>query len=320
MRSIITYLLLLIQYQNNQIRWLGFFISKYIPLGQWAHDDIHSPKYQKFKTDKLPVILPFIKQDWQFLLAYYEWKYGKKLKPVQRRNGKSIPEGTSCPVCGATHHYLYDNNGSNGQYQCKVCGQTFVTGKNVTKTLKLKCPYCGHSLVPKKDRKFFVLHKCVNDKCSYYLHNLKKVDQESLSNNQKYKYKLHYIYREFSIDFFSMDLDSLPQNASSLKFRKNNAHILSLCLTFHVNLGLSLRKTARALDDLYGIKISHTMVANYCSTAAVVIKPLVDHYNYKKSDVFIPDETYIKVKGVKGLNVNMSGLCEHTVHGHLETS
>jgi transposase-like protein len=97
-----------------------------------------------------------------------------------------------------------------------------------------------------------------------------------------------------------MDLDSLPKNASSLKFKKNNAHIMSLCLTFHVNLGLSLRKTARALDDLYGIKISHTMVANYCTTAAVVIKPFVDHYDYQKSDVFIADETYIKVRGIKG--------------------
>jgi transposase-like protein/DNA-directed RNA polymerase subunit RPC12/RpoP len=300
MQKIITHLLLLIQYQNQQIRWLVLFISKYIPLGQWAHDDVHSPKYQKFKTDILPTILPFVKQDWQFLLAYYEWKYGKQLKPVQRQNGKSIPEDTTCPRCGATHHYLYDNNGGKGQYQCKVCGQTFKTGEQVTKKLKLKCPYCGHSLVPKKNRKFFTIHKCVNDKCSYYLHNLKKVDQETLDHHQKYKHKLHYLYREFNIDFFKVDMDAIDKNASSLKFRKNNAHIMSLCLTFHVNLGLSLRKTSRALDDLYGIKVSHTMVANYCTTAAAVIKPFVDHYDYKKSDTFIADETYIKVKGLKG--------------------
>ncbi|SFI42485.1 hypothetical protein SAMN05192551_1211, partial [Tindallia magadiensis] len=40
MNSIITYLLLIIQYQNQQIRWLLLFISKYIPLKQWAHDDV----------------------------------------------------------------------------------------------------------------------------------------------------------------------------------------------------------------------------------------------------------------------------------------
>ena len=31
-----------------------------------------------------------------------------------------------------------------------------------------------------------------------------KVDKEDLESN-KYKYKLHYIYREFQIDFFNTD-------------------------------------------------------------------------------------------------------------------
>lgn len=300
MNSIITYLLLIIQYQNQQIRDLVIFISKYIPLRQWAHDDIHSPKYQKFKTDKLPIIQPFIKQDFLFLLAYYEWKYKKKLKPVQRRNGKSIPQDVVCPLCGATHHYLYDNNGGIGQYQCKVCGQTFVTGERATKALKLKCPHCNHALSPVKHRKFFIIHKCINDNCNYYRYNLKSIDTETLKNKEKYKHKLRYLYREFTLDFFAMDLDSLPKNASSLKFRKHNAHVMGLCLTFHVNLGLSLRKTSQALEDLYNIKISHAMIASYCKTAAVVIKPFVDHYDYTKSNTFIADETYIKVKGVKG--------------------
>lgn len=96
MQKIATHLLSIIQYQNQQISWLIRFISKYNPLDQWAHDDIHSPNYQKFKTDILPMVIPFIKQDWQFLLSYYEWKYDKTLKPVQHRNGKSIPEDMSC--------------------------------------------------------------------------------------------------------------------------------------------------------------------------------------------------------------------------------
>jgi len=44
LNSIITYLLGVIQYQNQQIRWLVLFIAKLIPIGQWAHDDTHSPK------------------------------------------------------------------------------------------------------------------------------------------------------------------------------------------------------------------------------------------------------------------------------------
>lgn len=97
-----------------------------------------------------------------------------------------------------------------------------------------------------------------------------------------------------------MDISSLPKNASSLKFTKHNAHIMSLCLTLHVNLGLSLRKTSQALKDLYNISISHQQIANYCKTAVMVIKPFVDNYDYNPSDILTADETYIKVRGVKG--------------------
>ena len=256
--DIILYLLHLIQYQHNQICWLLNFICRYIPLRQWAFDDSHSPRYQKFKIDQLPVIKTFYKQDWQFLLEYYQWKYKKTLRPVQRRNGKSIPEDIVCPVCGAPHHFIYDNNGGNGQYQCKVCGQTFTSGESATTPVKLMCPHCGHALVPKKDRKFFRIHQCVNPKCSHYLHQLSKVDPKDLSENYgKNKYKLHYIYREFTVDFFAMDLNSLPKNASALRFSKHNAYIMSLCLTMHVNLGLSLRKTSQD-SKTFITSVSHT--------------------------------------------------------------
>ena len=298
--NIILYLLQLCHQLYQQNCWLIHFICRYIPLKQWSFDDSHSPKYQKFKIDKLPVIKTFIKQDWLFLLEYYQWKYGKPVKPVQRRNGKSIPEDTICPLCGAPHHYIYDNNGGNGQYQCKICGQTFCSGEVVTTPFRLTCPHCGNTLVTKKDRKFFRIHKCVNPKCPYYLHNLKKVDQKDLAEDYgKNKYKLHYIYREFTVDFFAMDLTSLPKNASSLRFSKHNAHVMSLCLTLHINLGLSLRKTSQALKDLYNIRISHQQIANYCKTAAICIKPFVDQYPYEKGDILTADETYIKIRGIK---------------------
>lgn len=298
--NIILYLLQLCHQLYQQNCWLIHFICRYIPLKQWSFDDSHSPKYQKFKIDKLPVIKTFIKQDWLFLLEYYQWKYGKPVKPVQRRNGKSIPGDTTCPLCGAPHHYIYDNNGGNGQYQCKICGQTFCSGEVVTTPFRLTCPHCGNTLVPKKDRKFFRIHKCVNLKCPYYLHNLKKVDQKDLAEDYgKNKYKLHYIYREFTVDFFAMDLTSLPKNASSLRFSKHNAHVMSLCLTLHINLGLSLRKTSQALKDLYNIRISHQQIANYCKTAAICIKPFVDQYPYEKGDILTADETYIKIRGIK---------------------
>lgn len=296
--AIVSYLLSIIQQQSEKISFLLNFICKFIPLKQWVHDDSISPKYQKFKIDKLPIIVPFYKQDWKFLIAYYKHRYQKILKPVSRRNGKSVPEDKVCPVCGAPHMYLYDNNGGHGQYQCKVCGTTFISGSVHSKPVKYKCPYCGHTLIPVKDRSCFRIHKCINPKCSYYRNNLKKIDPDHA--DEKHRYKLHYIYREFLTDFFKMDLRSLPENMSSLRFTKHNSNIMSLCLTLHVNLQLSLRKTAQAMNDLYGIRISHQQVANYARTAAAVIKPFVDSYDYKPSSTLVGDETYIKVKGVKG--------------------
>ena len=299
--DIILYLLQLIQYLYQQNCWLINFICRYIPLKQWAFDDSHSPKYQKFKIDQLPLITDF-RQDWTYkeLIPYFEKRYGKKVTPIKRHSECDISDDCYCPRCGAPKIYLYKNNGSKGQLLCKVCDARFLPEESRYTSVKLRCPHCGYALVPKKDRKLFIVHKCVNKKCPYYLHQLKKVDKEDLKEEHgKNKYKLHYIYREFTVDFFRMDLNSLPKNASSLKFSKFDAHTMSLCLTLHVNLGLSLRKTSQALKDLYNISISHQQIANYCKTAAVCIKPFVDHYDYKPGNTFTADETYIKIRGVK---------------------
>jgi len=276
--------------------------SLYPAVRQRRFDDSRSPKYQKFKTDILPRF-QYLNDDWDWksLVECYQKHYGKSIHPVKRRGECCIPKGTVCPHCGAPMEYLYQNNGSKGQLLCSVCGTRFSPDRNrYHKDYILRCPYCGHALVAVKDRKHFRVHKCVNQKCSYYLHNLQKVDKQDLSENYgKWKYKLHYIYREFSLDFFKIDLDSLPSNASSLRFSKHSLYVMSLCLTFHVNLQLSLRKTAQALNDLYGIQISHQQVANYAMTAAILIKPFVDHFDYSPSNELVGDETYIKVRGRK---------------------
>ena len=300
--NIILYLLQLIQYLYQQNCWLIMILCRYVPLRQWAHDDSHSPKYQKFKTDELPKILPY-NQDWTYkdLIPYWQKRYGKTVKPISRRSDAGIPEECSCPRCQAPSIYLYKNNGSKGQLLCKVCDARFSPEEgNRFSSLNLRCPHCGHSLVHKKDRKHFVIHKCINPQCPYYLHNLKKVDKKDLAEEHgKNKYKLHYIYREFLVDFFRMDLNSLPKNASSLKFSRFDSHVMSLCLTLHVNLSLSLRKTSQALKDLYNISISHQQIANYCKAATVCIKPFVDNYDYGAGSTFTADETYIKIRGVK---------------------
>lgn len=300
--DIIQYMLNIIQYLYQMNRRLILFICRYIPLRQWAHDDSHSPKYQKFKVDRLPRIVYYEKWDYKDYIPYLEWRYGQKVKPVARRKECGIPDDCTCPRCNAPRPYLYKNNGSKGQVLCKVCSTAFSPEENrFAKPFTLRCPYCSHALVRKKERKQSAVHKCVNTHCPYYLHNLQKVDKEDLAQDYgKNKYKLHYIYREFTVDFFRMDLNSLPENASSLKFTKHSAHVMSLCLTMRVNLCLSLRKTAQALRDLYGIRISHQQAANYCKTAALCVKPFVDNYDYGTGNTFTADETYIKVRGIKG--------------------
>lgn len=71
--DIILYLLQTIQDLYRQNCWLINFICRYIPLKQWAFDDSHSPKYQKFKIDELPLVTDF-RQDWTYkeLIPYYE--------------------------------------------------------------------------------------------------------------------------------------------------------------------------------------------------------------------------------------------------------
>ena len=239
MNSIIQHLLFQNQYLLQIISFLFKFICKYIPLRQWVFDDSNSPDYQKFKVDEPPLIKK------QKLLPQERWNYKDFMAYIKWKYNVVITPVKRRGDCNIPDDYI--------------------------------CPHCSHTLVAKKDRKFFRIHKCVNPKCPYYLNNLKKVDKKHLAEPYgKNYYKLHYIYREFTVDFFDMELSSLPKNSSSLKFSKHNAHIMSLCLTLHVNLGLSLRKTAQAMNDLYGIKISHQMVSNYARTAALVIKPVED--------------------------------------------
>jgi hypothetical protein len=102
MDSIITYLFLYNQYLLKVISQLLLFIAKYIPLKQMAFEDSHSPEYQKFKVDKLPKIFIPESVDYQLLLAYYHHKYGKTVKPVNRRaESAKVGECTVCPRCGA---------------------------------------------------------------------------------------------------------------------------------------------------------------------------------------------------------------------------
>ncbi|MBE0573829.1 DDE-type integrase/transposase/recombinase, partial [Candidatus Dojkabacteria bacterium] len=90
-----------------------------------------------------------------------------------------------------------------------------------------------------------------------------------------------------------------PKGALNFRFRNFTPHVLGLSLTYLVNLGLSTRATSRALWEIHGVKISHVTVSRYSKTAAALVKPFVDSYDYKPTRFLAADETYIKVKGVR---------------------
>ena len=301
MYTIIPLLLAHIQELNKQILFLFKFIVKNIPLNleKSKDDSLFSPKYNKLKVDKLPIIHVSKKKDYKQLLEQYIKEHGKPLKPIKSRGKNPVPNDVHCPCCNAPHIYIYDNTGGRGQFSCKICSTNFSRHNWIDNPIELHCPHCGHSLSLEKKRKLFNIHKCRNNNCSYYQNSLKtlsKDDIEEYKNNPE-KFKLHYIYREFKIDFFKVDLYSLPKNASTFQFRKFSPHIMGLALTYLINCGMSTRATARVLREVHGVKISHTQIANYATTAAYCVKPFVDSYDYKPTNYLSADETYTKVKG-----------------------
>ena len=303
MYTIIPLLLAHIQELNKQISFLFKFIVKNIPLNLEKSKDnsLYSPKYNKLKVDSLPIIKVHEKKDYKLLLQQYLTEHDKPLKPIKSRGKHPVPSDVHCPCCNAPHEYIYDNTGGRGQFLCKVCDTHFNRQNYMDNPSELCCPHCGKALELKKKRKLFNIHKCTNPNCSYYknsLNSLSKDDLEEYKSNPN-KFKLHYIYREFKIDFFKIDLYSLPKHASSLIFRKFSPHVMGLCLTYLVNCGMSTRATSRVMREVHGVKISHTQIANYATTAAYCIKPFVDSYDYKPTNYLAADETYTKVKGSK---------------------
>ncbi|WP_376450837.1 transposase [Streptomyces sp. NPDC056309] len=257
--------------------------------------------YRKLQVDDLPIIEIPEKLNYRNLLTEYQEKHGKSLKPVRRhKNAKvSVPKGMKCPKCGAPSDYLYANNGDKGQYQCKVCSCLFSDKNRFSKEAILKCPHCSKTLDKIKERKDFDVFKCKNDDCPYYQ---KKLNGMSSKEKKQFKkdpqsFKLRYIFRQFHIDFQPLSKNSPELPVVDLSRIYASPHTLGLILTYHVNYGLSARRTAAIMQDVHGVAISHQTILNYENSVALLLKPYVDHYPYELSDQFCGDETYIRVNG-----------------------
>jgi len=295
--TIIPFLLLYIQVLENMVTLLFALLIRFSPVRPHS-DQLYKP-YNKFQVDPMPVIKTIEIQDYRELLDAHVQKTGKILKPIQRRKPSTVPKNLICPHCQAPHQYIYDNNGGQGQFQCKVCGSCFGKKEKKLKSISFFCPFCGHTLERIKERKQFNIHKCTNDRCSFYLDNLSALSKEEyqLYLEEPFRLKLRYIYREFIVDFKPLQKTVHMPKVQDLSRIHASSHTMGLILTYNVNFGLSTRMTAALMKEVHGLKISHGTVSNYANAAAVLVKPFVDTFDYKPTNNLCGDETYIKVKG-----------------------
>jgi len=294
MREIIVLLLTIIEYQKTVVAYLCVLL-----FGKAAIPQPEKPvdkKYLKLHVDSLPI---FGKPEIQKVYDCDTLITEKDIKPIRRRGSCRPPDDTVCPYCGASCLYIYNNNGSRGQFLCKVCNSTFFPFVP-SKDADPYCPYCGYKLDMAKKRKSFDVYRCPNQSCVYRMQKLLSMDkvQKALYEKSPHLFKLRYIYRKFHIDFMPLSKDSPVIPPFGLDRIKASPHVLGLVLTYYVNYSLSLRKTAAIMFDVHNVRISHQTIANYVNAVAPIIKPLVDCHPYELSGSHCGDETYIKIGGV----------------------
>ncbi len=300
MSKIITIIIRILNTFNKLIWKFIIFLSKFIKPDDIKYidskpDDV---RYRHFKVDEPAIIEPFMTLD---KLDYKVLIKDNNIKPIKRRNGKEIKINISCPRCNASKDYLYDNTGKGNQFQCKCCSHIFSTNPNPFKDVVLKCPHCQYQLQLKHERDDFNVYSCNNKNCSYYLKNKNSM---SVLNIEKFKknptlFKLHYIYRAFNCDSRTLTKDFRDFLRTPIDISKSyhSWYVIGLCLTYHVNYGLSYRATASILYDVHEIKLSHQSVRNYCNSVASIVHPVLEFYDYDLSNTIAGDETYIKIRG-----------------------
>lgn len=85
--------------------------------------------------------------------------------------------------------------------------------------------------------------------------------------------------------------------SSSIFKIRNSLNTLCLALTFHVSLGISGRKTAFILKNVFGIAASYQTVLNYSQQAAYYCHRFNLAYKGPVDNTQAGDEAYIKITG-----------------------
>ncbi len=306
MAKIISLIIKLLNIVNKISFKFECFLMKFLPKD--PDTLIMGEQYRKFKVDPVPLIkeenLPIT---FSKAVEIYKSKHnGRSPKPINRRVPLNIPKDTVCPHCGAPYEYLYDNRSGkiSQQCRCKVCDTTFIPGKPYIQQVAHHCPYCGRKLDPHHVRDHFTVYRCSNRECTYYKHNIRSLSKQEkkLYKKNPSAFKLRYITRVFSASIEQLEQlqATITPSRVQLSRIKNSKEILGLILTYHINYGLSLRKTALILKEVHDVDVSHQTVANYAEAASCLINPWLDNYQYGElTPDQCGDETYVKINGNK---------------------
>ena len=185
-------------------------------------------------------------------------RHGKPLSPVKRHKGFS-PKQCRCEHCGAPEPYLYYNNGKKlSQLRCKVCSQLSQVKKRHRPAKKAKYffSYC-HCALYRWEQQLVTIYKCGNDQCPAYLRAKNKLNpsEKELQKKKDSQFKLRYQYREYH---FEPSANTPAQiNQRSIHRIHNSSDILGLVLAFHISCGITARKTAFILRNIFNDPKAH---------------------------------------------------------------
>ena len=264
------------------------------------------PNYRNFFVDpESPLKAPpqkAPKLNWKELLSNYQKEKGHPLLPVNNKDLKTkAPKGSLCRVCGAPAEYLYFNDGKKrSQLKCKVCSSLSQVHPRHRNKAKYFCPHCGSSLYLWKERKDVSIYKCDHDKCSHFLANKAKLNfaERLLTKVKSSQFKLRYQYREYHFTQEELRHSAPEEKDSSCLFKIHNSlNTLCLALTFHISLGISARKTAFVLRNVFNLPISYQTILNYTEMAAPYCHRFNLAYKGEVDNIQAGDEAYIKVRG-----------------------
>lgn len=283
---------------------LELFLLRFLPAPSTGKS-IFSEPYRKFGIDDLPILeesyLPITLDE--AIQLYKDKHHGRDPKPIKRRVPLDIPLTSTCPHCGATHDFLFNNQSGvkAKQYRCKICDTTFSLDKPYIQQVVFHCPHCGNKLQPRANRSHYTVYTCHNTRCSYYTNNKRSLSREQLTQYKKdpSAFKLRYITRIFDASISQLESMKAVITPSKVQLSRihNSRHILGLILTYHINYGLSLRKTALILREVHDVDISHQTVANYAQASSHLLDSWLENYQYDGlTENQCGDETYISVR------------------------